>query len=116
MYCTNCGKQIDDKAVICVKCGCLTDNGAAFKPQEQTNQTAKHNESLGLIAKIFMIVSCVITGLYIIPLCWTVPMTVSLCRKLKNKEPISTSFKVCTLIFCNTIAGILLLCMKDENK
>lgn len=26
MYCTNCGKQIDDKAVICVHCGVATNN------------------------------------------------------------------------------------------
>lgn len=24
MFCQNCGKQIDDKAVICVHCGCET--------------------------------------------------------------------------------------------
>jgi hypothetical protein len=26
MYCANCGAQIDDKAVVCVKCGVLTGN------------------------------------------------------------------------------------------
>lgn len=26
MYCTNCGKEIDDKAVICVNCGVATGN------------------------------------------------------------------------------------------
>lgn len=26
MYCTNCGKQIDDKAVICVHCGVAVNN------------------------------------------------------------------------------------------
>jgi len=26
MYCSNCGAEIDDKAVICVKCGCSTKN------------------------------------------------------------------------------------------
>ena len=28
MYCKNCGKQIDDKAVICVNCGVATGNPA----------------------------------------------------------------------------------------
>lgn len=27
MFCKNCGKEIDDKAVICVHCGCATGNG-----------------------------------------------------------------------------------------
>lgn len=26
MFCTNCGTQIDDKAVVCVKCGAPTPN------------------------------------------------------------------------------------------
>ena len=26
MYCSNCGKQIDDKAVICIGCGVPTQN------------------------------------------------------------------------------------------
>lgn len=30
MFCKNCGAEIDDKAVICVKCGCSTDNATAL--------------------------------------------------------------------------------------
>lgn len=30
MFCSNCGAQIDDKAVVCVKCGAPTSN---FKSQ-----------------------------------------------------------------------------------
>ena len=26
MYCTNCGKEIADNAVICIHCGCATQN------------------------------------------------------------------------------------------
>lgn len=26
MFCKNCGKEVDDKAVICVHCGCATGN------------------------------------------------------------------------------------------
>ncbi len=26
MFCQNCGKEIDDNAVICVNCGCATQN------------------------------------------------------------------------------------------
>lgn len=26
MYCTNCGAQIDDNAVVCIKCGAATRN------------------------------------------------------------------------------------------
>lgn len=30
MFCSNCGTQLDDKAVVCIKCGAPTPN---FKPQ-----------------------------------------------------------------------------------
>lgn len=30
MFCRNCGKKIDDKAVICVKCGVKANDGEAF--------------------------------------------------------------------------------------
>ncbi len=127
MYCKNCGHQVDDKAVVCIHCGCLTDAGEKLnlsqhfqvptqEEHNQTNMSTSNNNTLGTIAKVFMIISCVFMGLYIIPLFWTIPMTVSLSNKLKNNEPISTGFKVCILLFVNTISGILLLCMKDNNN
>ncbi|MBR2441835.1 MAG: hypothetical protein IKB20_02055 [Clostridia bacterium] len=60
-----------------------------------------------------MIIATVVLGLYIIPLAWCLPMTISYCKKIKENRPISTSFKVCTLLFVNLIAGILMLCDKD---
>ena len=134
MYCKNCGNQVDDRAVICTQCGCLTDFGEKLNfnqnPQQheerptttqvqqsnQTNTASSNEDTLGLVAKILMIVSTVLTGLYIIPLAWMLPMTLSLSNKLNNKEPISVGFKICILLFGNTIAGILLLCRKDENN
>ena len=102
--------------------------------------TSSNKSGLGTTAKVFMILGCIFTPLslmsnfltlyidgmllinviFIILLClsslaWTIPMTVNVCRKLKNNQPISTALKVCTLIFVNTIAGILLLCMRNEN-
>ncbi len=35
MYCTNCGKEIDDKAVVCIHCGVATGN---MRQQPQTQQ------------------------------------------------------------------------------
>ena len=41
MFCRNCGAEIDDKAVICVKCGCSTINNMT---QQQMN-AARGTES-----------------------------------------------------------------------
>jgi hypothetical protein len=38
MFCSNCGAQIDDKAVVCVKCGVLTGNVPVSKVVEDANQ------------------------------------------------------------------------------
>lgn len=70
---------------------------------------------MGTIALVFAIISCVIMGFALFPLAWAVPMTVSMSRKLKNGQPISVGFKVCTLLFLNTVSGILLLCIPENE-
>ncbi len=58
------------------------------------------------VAKVFIIIG-MIAG------CWTVlPLVFGLIvlKKLKNDE-LTTGWKVVTLLFVNTVAGILLLCM-----
>lgn len=130
-YCTHCGAEIVDEAVICVHCGCATND---------TKPTAKShsNNTLLTVAKVFMIISCVeypalgllyafflLVGMQVglgilmlfifcIPLAWCLPMTLTVSRRAKNGEPISVALKVCTLLFVNTIAGILLLCANDN--
>lgn len=105
-YCSKCGKEIMDEAFICPGCGCKVNGESMGK--------AIPVSGLGIAAKVFMIISCIATGWLLLPLAWNIPMTVSLSKKLDNHEPISTGFKVCVLLFSNLIAGILLLCMKDE--
>lgn len=35
MFCTNCGKEIDSAAVVCVHCGCATQNFNGNQQQQQ---------------------------------------------------------------------------------
>ena len=110
-YCSKCGKELLDEAVICPQCGCHTGyqgyDTSYMKP-------AAGPTTLQKIAKVFMIISTVVMGFYLIPLAWCLPMTLSYCKKIKRGEPVGIGFKICTLIFVNTIAGILMLC--DENN
>lgn len=112
MFCRECGAEISDKAFVCPKCGCLTGN----KEAKQSVANTDDNLTLKNIAKIFLIIGCVTTGLggLFIPFAWTIPMTISYCNKAKNNEPVSIGFKVCILLFVSLIAGVLLLC--DEEK
>lgn len=36
MYCQNCGKEIDDKAVICIGCGCAVNNTQIAKTSNKS--------------------------------------------------------------------------------
>lgn len=107
-YCTHCGAPVDENASVCIKCGCAVEN----------NQDNSDRNTLGMIAKVFMIISCVVMGIstFGIALAWCIPMTLAVSRRLERREPIGIALKVCTLIFVNTISGILLLCMNDENR
>lgn len=107
-YCSKCGKQLLDEAVICTGCGCAVSN-----PNPPTSEA---QDDLSIIIKIFMIIGCVVGGLScLFPLVWMIPMTISLFEKLKRREKIGTGFKVCVLLFVNLIAGILLLCRSDDE-
>ena len=104
-FCTKCGNELMDEAVICTKCGCSTT------PLPTPNENKKN--CLSSIAKVFMIISTVFLGLYLIPLAWCLPMTIIYSNKIKKGKTVSTSFKICCLLFVSTIAGIIMLCDKD---
>ena len=93
-YCSMCGEQLRDEAVVCTKCGC------AVRPLYRTEPASvSEDNTLDLIIKIFMIFGCVSLGWMLIPLAWCIPMTVTVFNKLKTKEPMSTGFKICVLLF-----------------
>ena len=130
MYCVHCGKEINENAVICPNCGVPTDKYYAGNKKSD-------NKGLQTAAKVFLIISCIGIGLlfligfiafmavgmffgagaivcvsflYLIPLAWCLPMTIHYFKATKNNEKVGTGFKVCTLLFVNLIAGILMLC------
>ncbi|MBE6529160.1 MAG: zinc-ribbon domain-containing protein [Ruminococcaceae bacterium] len=107
MFCSKCGKEIMDEAVICPHCGCSP------KGQNAKAITNSSNSGMKTVAKVLMILSTVILGFWIIPLAWCLPLTIMYCNKVSRGEPISTGFKVCCLLFVNLIAGILMLCDND---
>lgn len=140
-FCAFCGKQIDDNAIFCGHCGKATfeqpsQNQNSYQNQQnyqdfqdfQNSQgyqgyqsyqvpTEQKREPSGLAkaAKILMIIFGLITSIttYGIGLAWYIPMVISYSRKLKRGKKVSTGFKVCTLLFVSTIAGILMLCDRD---
>ena len=90
-YCSKCGAEIHDEAVICVKCGC----SVAPQPQTQVAAPAKQKDNtLETVTKVFMILACVAQGWLLIPLAWCIPMTVSVFHSFRDKKPIGTGMIV----------------------
>ena len=110
-YCVHCGNELLEQAVVCVKCGCSVESHK--NNYDQPVSESSNDSTLKTVAFVFMIISTCILGLWLFPLAWMIPMTVTFNGKVKRGEPISTGFKVCILLFLNMIAGILLLCDND---
>ena len=124
-YCHNCGNALNDGDRFCQSCGAKVEieNMASGTerpvepemPKDNENKSEKKkNSELKTIIKILMIIVTVCSGFAIIPLCWTIPMTVSYSRKIEKGEDVSLAFKICTLLFMNMIIGILMLVDDDE--
>ena len=98
-YCTKCGAQIPEGTSVCTQCGCSNE-----EPKKQAETSA-----VKIAAEILMIVSCVICAVFVVTLFWMIPMTVYYFKKVKRNEPVSLAFQICTLLFVNIIAGVLMI-------
>lgn len=111
MFCKYCGEKIDIGVRVCPHCHNVLDDGVG--PQMNTHRGVEGASTLRLLAFVFALISLILTAIAIIPLCWTIPMTMHIYRGYKYNMPISLAFKVCTLFFLSFIGGILLLCDQD---
>ena len=100
-YCTKCGAEIADEAVICPKCGCAVE----------TKRT--ENSTLKTVIKVFMVLGTILMAFGIIPLIWAIPMTVHYFNCVRDGRPVGIGFKVCSLLFVSLIGGILMLIDND---
>lgn len=105
-YCGNCGNELKENADVCLNCGAATDKFKA-SGRHRTGPSG-----LQITAKVFMIIGTVVSGIFIIPLAWCLPMTIKYSRRIKRGEDVGVGFKVSTLLFVNTISGILMLAGK----
>ena len=122
-YCPKCGERVDDSMMFCPKCGAnLVDNVPVPEYESNNNNnnnTGNNNKSgdsrktLRYLALAFMILGCVTTLPFLIPLAWRIPMTVYYYGTITRGEKQSVGFKVCSLIFCSVVAGILMLVDED---
>lgn len=90
MFCKNCGKEIDDNAVVCPNCGVATEkmqeNAAAA-----TNTEAKKTNVMAIIGFVLSLVSGVFSniptvGSYIAGLAWVAALVLCILGIKKAKE------------------------------
>ncbi len=110
-FCFKCGNQLVDNAIFCSKCGCAV----VTQTSEGVNKNLINTSRLGIVAYVFMLISTILMGFWLIPLSWALPMTIVYFNKITKGEKIETGFKVCCLLFVSLIAGILMLCDKGQN-
>lgn len=137
-YCSKCGAQLLNQAVICVNCGCPTPYGSYLHIEDHLSPAPNRAPTLPpknltrkrsgteTAALIFMFIAgliwvldfllLTILGFFpysfitYIPLCWCIPMVDHYSKKTKRGECVSVGFKICSLLFVSFFAGILMLC------
>ena len=115
-YCPNCGTKIEAGTSFCPKCGLKITE--PIKPEvienaAQSTMNDKDHEILRQVAWVFMIISTIIGGIFLIPLCWMLPMTLHYNKCRYEHRKVGVGFAVCTILFLNAISGILIIC--DES-
>ena len=143
-FCSQCGAQVLADAIVCPRCGLALNATPATKAARSSKglQTAAKIFMIlgcalfvvaaGLSWLVYTQASALTADLgeyldynpaqsmlgmaigYLVPLLWAVPMTLHYCRCVKQNQPVGVVFKVCTLLFVNLIAGIIMLC--DNNN
>ena len=122
-YCHHCGKEVGRGNKFCPHCGVLLqEDEYGERPGEYDdvvdepkpagkktiiNESTKRD--LDTVVKILMIVITIITGFAIIPLLWTIPMTMTALDRIKKKEPYGLVLSICTLIFMAVAPGVIMI-------
>ena len=105
------GEELNEGARFCRNCG-QPVNGAEPK-YFSSERTSQLKNDLREAAYVLGLIVTIASGLAIIPLCWTLPMTLYLKRKMDAKEKTGIAFDICYFIFVSRISGVLLL-VADE--
>ncbi len=113
--CEFCGFEIEDKDYYCPYCGMPN----AYRYDK--------NEDHSYHIYLFMIKICLIGGILfytllgllidfilLIPLIWTIPMTIKYFRYREMNKKIPFMFKLCMFLFSNAFAGLLLIACSEE--
>ena len=63
MFCRKCGAELNDEAVVCVKCGCSTEEKPAQPIQQVHTEVDEPKTGIGILMGLFMGIIGLIIGL-----------------------------------------------------
>ena len=64
MFCKNCGKEVNEKAVVCIHCGCAIEQP---KIEKSNSTTGEEKTTIGIIMAIFLGLIGLVIGLLLYP-------------------------------------------------
>ena len=142
-FCNYCGAEVFKDAVVCPTCGCQLAGRSGNVLQIIIKSLMVMSGVAALFAAIVMLVLALIDAnfakiciedadyefyellsrifismfvAFALSLAWIIPMTVHYFKATKRNQAVGTAFKVCTLLFVNLIAGILLFFDANNSK
>ncbi len=105
--CRKCGNHVSDFTFICPKCNYKFENDD-YKIN-MFNERKRKRESFDKWIKGLMIAVTIINAcLFLISLCWCVPMTMLLFDKINTGDRVSGAFKACIFFFVSPLVCFLL--------
>lgn len=139
VICPCCGRIANEKGIAEVISRQENSTGVVNeKKLTLTEVEALRNKpaTLANVAMGFMIIGCVLSALLTVcacayavitgfllwfifglfPFAWCLSMTISYCSMIKKRKEISVDEKIFLLLFVNPVAGILMLCNKDDLR
>ena len=104
-YCTHCGAEIMDEAVICTKCGCWVNGSGAMQQKGKMNVCAL----VGFILTMVAVVTFFIDFMGTLALAGMIVSIVGLAQTVKNSEQRGKAFAITGVCVgaCLFLFGIL---------
>ena len=118
-YCSNCGEQMDEKAVICVKCG-VPVSGESTVTQSTTSQSApkKGNGAataslvlgiIGLICGVISVIIAVVLAIFVFGFTSTVTSTYDYYSGYSVASAVDSTARIVACVAICFLPGILSL-------
>lgn len=96
MFCSKCGKQIDDEAMICPECGCATSN---YKSNNSNGTSEEEKNTMATLAIVFAV---------LIPLVGLILGIIGVCKYQNEKYKMKCVTAIVLSIFLWIVSFVIL--------